>query len=251
MTFFKKKIFKYILQFGVWNGLQIFFKVRRGKKEIVCFKIPRLPMPVFLRRFSSDFVVFEEIFIDEIYKINYDPSFIGSILDAGANVGMAALYFLRQFPEAKIVCVEPEEKNYELLCKNLHSYKNVSLVKKGLWSHKAYLMFKKKDDLASWGFEVMETTKELAEIEAISVNELMYLTGLERFDLCKIDIEGSEKEVFEANTSWLAGVAVLIIKLHENMREGSGSAVLKKMESLNYTVKMLDTNYLFIRNNMA
>ena len=40
------------------------------------------------------------------------------IIDAGANIGAAALQFLSNFPNARIVSIEPEASNYELLCRN-------------------------------------------------------------------------------------------------------------------------------------
>ena len=206
--------------------------------------------PIFLRRFSSDFVVFEEIFIDEIYKVNDSESIITTILDAGANIGMSALYFLRKYPNAKLVCVEPETKNFEILSKNLNGYKNVILIKKGLWSHKSFLAFRTLEGVGSWGFEVEETTKENAQIEAISVNDIILEHQINNFDFCKIDIEGSEKEVFDGNTDWLEEVKIMIIELHENMRAGSVSTVLAKMKVRNFRMKnLLNSNYFFTKIN--
>jgi predicted O-methyltransferase YrrM len=37
------------------------------------------------------------------------------ILDLGANIGLSALYFHRQYPEASIACVEPAPKNFSML----------------------------------------------------------------------------------------------------------------------------------------
>src|ERR1700757_2189967 len=40
------------------------------------------------------------------------------IIDAGANIGAAALQFLSNFPNARIVSIEPEASNYALLLRN-------------------------------------------------------------------------------------------------------------------------------------
>ncbi len=41
------------------------------------------------------------------------------IIDAGANVGFAALYFLHQLPGSIIYCIEPDPENFIFLRKNL------------------------------------------------------------------------------------------------------------------------------------
>ena len=45
---------------------------------------------------------------------------------------------------------------------------------------------------------------------------------MRKIDIMKIDIEGSEKELFESNyESWLPKVKTLIIELHDHMRKGA------------------------------
>ncbi len=40
------------------------------------------------------------------------------IIDAGANVGFASLWFLQRFPNTEIIAIEPESSNCEMLKKN-------------------------------------------------------------------------------------------------------------------------------------
>src|SRR5438093_872186 len=40
------------------------------------------------------------------------------IVDAGANIGATALYFMLTFPNSSVVAVEPDHENYNLLSKN-------------------------------------------------------------------------------------------------------------------------------------
>ena len=62
----------------------------------------------------------EEIFLDEIYKINLPEN--ARIIDGGANVGMSVLYLKQQHPSATILAFEPDEMNFELLNKNIKSF---------------------------------------------------------------------------------------------------------------------------------
>jgi predicted O-methyltransferase YrrM len=41
------------------------------------------------------------------------------VVDAGANIGLASLWFANQYPKAKIVCIEPDPENFRILKENL------------------------------------------------------------------------------------------------------------------------------------
>ena len=48
--------------------------------------------------------------------------------------------------------------------------------------------------------------------------------GMETIDILKVDIEGSEKEIFSNNLDWIDHVRVICIELHENIMPGSEDA---------------------------
>jgi FkbM family methyltransferase len=50
------------------------------------------------------------------------------ILDLGANIGLATLYFAKNWPKAYIVAVEPDEENFRLMLANLDGLSNVKPV---------------------------------------------------------------------------------------------------------------------------
>lgn len=54
-------------------------------------------------------------------------------------VGLGTLFFNMKFPEAKIISLEPEGSNYELLCKNTKNLENIFPIKAGLWSKECML----------------------------------------------------------------------------------------------------------------
>ena len=242
--FFKKAIFRYIKSFGFYRGLIVFFKVRRSAEAIVSFYISGLPHPIFLRRHTSDFVVFEEMFIDQQYRTNIPKSAVKTIIDAGANIGLSALYLLRKFPSATIICLEPEDTNFELLQQNLRNYQNAVLLKKGLWHSKQYLSFI-NTQAEKWAFEIKAATAGEHDIAGVSINDLMIEYHLENIDLLKMDIEGSEKEVFEQNTEWTDKVTYIIVEIHEDMRPGAYNAVKKLTDSHNFTCTQQGAQYFF------
>jgi tRNA G46 methylase TrmB len=75
---------------------------------------PDIKFPFYLRVPSSDVETFEQIFIRQDYNFDVKKS-PKTIVDAGANIGLASLYFASKFPNSNIVAIEPEESNFELL----------------------------------------------------------------------------------------------------------------------------------------
>ena len=70
-----------------------------------------------------------EIFGDEIYRFPH-PTGSPTILDGGANLGLASLYFLNLFPNASITAIEPDPVCFNLLSKNLAWATTSSLILK-------------------------------------------------------------------------------------------------------------------------
>jgi FkbM family methyltransferase len=52
------------------------------------------------------------------YDIHF-PFEIKNIIDAGANIGLASVYFSQRFVNSTIVAIEPSKENFEILSKNI------------------------------------------------------------------------------------------------------------------------------------
>ena len=89
--------------------------------------------PIFIRLKTSDFRTFLKIFRDREYELELgkEPQ---TILDAGANVGFASVYFAIKYPRAKIIAIEPESANFAQLKRNVAPYPNIIPVQAALWS---------------------------------------------------------------------------------------------------------------------
>ena len=247
MKFKEKRIFQYIGRFGLYHGLKIFFGVRRARsKDLLSFKIPGLKENVLIRRKSSDFLVFEEIFIDECYKISPCGE-IKYIVDAGANIGLAALYFMWQFPNVKIICIEPESANFTLLKKNTQNYSNVIRYKAGLWNKKGFLKITNSKD-ESWAFMVEEISIQEGNLRTVTIEDILAENPTDRIDIIKIDIEGSEKEVFEKNIDWVEKTKYLIVEIHEDTRIGAKKSVMSALK--NFEHQKVFENYYFLNTKL-
>lgn len=176
--------------------------------------------PLIIRKETTDEGVFNQIFLNGEYDIPLDftPEFI---IDAGANAGYASLWFTACFPNAAIIAVEPEISNFEILKKNCAPYGNIRPVRGAVWYTNCTMTIE-DDRVGKWAFRVKEAGPDAHDtIPGISIGEIMKQSGFSRIDILKIDIEGSEKELFLHDyAAWLKYVRVLIIELHEKAKPG-------------------------------
>ncbi|BDA51194.1 hypothetical protein COCOBI_18-0710 [Coccomyxa sp. Obi] len=143
-----------------------------------------------------------------------------TILEGGANMGVATLALAHMYPMAQIVVVEPEPGNCDLLELNTKTYPNVHVECSGLWDKDASLGMVKPSDGRNWGWmteEVEEGTP--GSLHAVSVQSLLKKYNLASFDYIKLDIEGSEWQLFRQDESleWLEGVKLMSLEVHHGM----------------------------------
>jgi FkbM family methyltransferase len=159
------------------------------------------------------------------------------IFDCGAHVGFTSIWFATRYPEARIIAIEPESSNYELLDQNVTPFPNVTPVQAALWSHSGVVAI---DDLGSgtWGFqptEVNHGATTVGTVESLTVRDVMDRFSLDYIDLLKIDIEGAEKEVFSdpGSMKWIDSVGAIEVELHDRFRPGCSRAFYSRVGDFN------------------
>jgi FkbM family methyltransferase len=180
----------------------------------------RIFKPLILRRNTPDYIVFRAIFLFNEFKlpVKIDPKFI---IDAGAYTGLSSLYFSSTYPNAKIFAIEPEDGNFEILKKHSEKLANIFAIKAGLWPKDAFLKIIDKK-MEEWSFQIEEVSgSENYDIKAVTINTLLKKSGFDRIDILKLDIEGSEKDLFSRGyDDWLDKVNIIIIELHDRKKNG-------------------------------
>ena len=217
----------------IHHDLKTIVKLIFGQGKIQV-RIKKIQHPITLRPGTSDVPLLFHIFVEEEYNIRpkKEPAFI---IDAGANVGFTAVYFANKFPQARIVAIEPEESNFELLQKNTQAYPNVRCIKAGVWNSNVKLRITNLDKDSKWGFQVEETTADGPDtFQAISLNILLSEEGKKEIDIAKIDIEGAEKELFAKNYQWLSKTKLMVIEFHDRMKPGSSQPFWQAVKGMKF-----------------
>lgn len=193
-----------------------------------------------LRTNTTDYAVFLQVFVRNYYAFDIDlkPEII---IDCGANIGLTSIYYSNKYPKAKIIAIEPEKSNYNMMVRNTCNYPNIICLQKGIWK-KSCMLEIIDENVPNWEFMVRESSNTTG-ISAISIPDLIKEFKISCIDILKIDIEGSEKEVFESNIdSWLPFVKVLIIELHDRYKHGCSQALFKSLSPYQYDVQMKGDN---------
>lgn len=196
---------------------------------------------VLLKRNSSDAAVFKQLIMENEYgdliRIFQDYNLtIETMIDAGANIGLASIYFKAFYPELNIIALEPTADTYYRLSQNydINKLKNTKAFQQGLWKENTFLQLDKSfRDKNEWSFRLIENKDSgLNTIKVKSMRTLLEENQWKQVDFLKIDIEGGEVDIFnsqDAVKDWLSKVKILAIEIHDefNSRENI-YALLKK-----------------------
>lgn len=226
------------------NGVLLLFKRIFCKNKIIKVRIKGYPYPILLRNNTSDITVFYQIFLKKSYSVSYklDPRVI---IDCGANIGLSSIFYKIKFPNAVIYAIEPEISNFNLMLKNTQFSNDIICINGGVWNKQANLLI--EDNLTEkWGFKVSEVNYSNDNtISGLSLACLMKKYHIKVIDILKIDIEGSEKELFEFNfESWLSKTKVLVIELHDGHRKGASKSFFKALNNYDYTMIKKNENLI-------
>lgn len=191
--------------------------------------------PLYLRLPTSDVLTYWQVFINKEYELKTGrvPKVI---VDAGANIGLASVYFANRFPDARIFAIEPEKSNFDVLLKNVAPYKNIFPILAAIWNENKEISLV-DPGLGNSGFMTQDESPGLKSLgqqrhltKAITVDRIIKENSVEKIDILKVDIEGAEREVFSASSSWIEKVDSLIVELHERMKPGCDQAFFEAIQ---------------------
>ena len=210
------------------------------------FFCPALSTFVTVRTRTTDLPVLEKIVLYHEYEMPFD--FVPrTIIDAGANVGVASLYFAHRFPQARIVAVEPEASNFTTLIANCSEHPAITPLHGAMWNRHTNLMIT-EPDAGKWAFTINESPVPTSEsIRAFTVPDIMDAHSFPTVDLLKLDIEGAERELFDASAAeWLPKVRVIAIELHDTIKPGCSEAFYARLGDFYFEQRLCGEN-AFIR----
>jgi len=213
---------------GFWSLIFVLAQIVLLKTKVVKgIKLNKIPY-VFVRVKSTDLPTLRQVFFDEEYRFNLNNPL--TIVDLGANVGYATLYFKVQNPNATIIAVEPDINNFNQLVLNTNKFNDIHCINKAVWSNERELYLDISPSLGDWGIQVTEEIKK-NKVQTISIPKLMDEFNLKSIDVLKIDIETAEEEIFK-NCDWINHVKILVVETHDRFKEASSNNFIRAISKL-------------------
>lgn len=178
---------------------------------------------------GGDWIVLRGVWLHQDY---FHPliSQCRTILDVGANVGMAAVWLKGLNPEAQIACVEPDPRNLPLLRINLAVN---GIEAKVFDCAVAPLAGRARLGIGiDTGWSSLETAglhahTQFVDVETRRIPEILDALCWSRVDLLKLDVEGLERDLLADAGDWLCRVGLLVFELHRNSSLEEIAALLR------------------------
>ena len=137
------------------------------------------------------------------------------IVDAGAYVGAASLWFLRCFPAAHVVALEPDPDSFRLLQKNLAPAGRATAIQAAVAASAGNVRLVPQGD--PWATQVERSDDG---VSSITMDQAFAdVPGGDPL-VAKINIEGFESDLFSGQLDWLDRVALLFIEPHDWLLPG-------------------------------
>jgi len=163
-------------------------------------------------------LLYSEIFARDEYRFT-SPRPDPVILDCGANIGMATLYFKWRYPRARIAAFEPDPSAFALLEANIagNALSDVTAHNVALAGTESTLSLHSPNE-ASVLASVVPGRADAPNVIDVPAKRLSaFVDG--PVDLLKLDVEGMEGPVLRelASSGALANVGEAIIEVHHNL----------------------------------
>jgi FkbM family methyltransferase len=144
------------------------------------------------------------------------------VLDAGGHVGLSVLWWRRLLPEAHIVVVEPSASNLAVLRRNVGNLPHITILHAALAGSPG--SFGILDEEQGGSAVRLGADGAGARVPAITVSQIMEMTGADEILLAKVDIEGGEADVFAGDLAWLDRTRALAVETHDWLYPGQGTS---------------------------
>ncbi len=184
-------------------------------------------IPVAYRSGTSDAGLIYNILLKRGRKSEYapppearlDPQQVRAVLDIGANIGIASLYFAASFPNATVHAFEPDPGNCQVLAANARALPRIKPHPFALGAEDGELKLFESDNRANLGgYSAHELGVNPGRSQTVPVRHAgraLAELGIERADVIKIDTEGAEWEILTAiDRKLLGGVRLIMGELH-------------------------------------
>lgn len=162
------------------------------------------------------------------------------IVDAGANIGAAAVWFSVLYPKARVLAVEPDPANFAVLEKNAAG--RFDAVDAAVGGERGHVEAVRSGQ--SWA---TQTKRSDTGIAMLTIADLVARVPDGELLLAKIDIEGFEADLFDGDCRWIDACTVVMVEPHDWMQPGTSASFQRELGKRDFDMLINGENLVYIR----
>lgn len=208
------------------------------------FPIEIQGLKFFIRPRTTDLYILAEVFEEKCYQptLKLKKEKVKLIVDLGAHLGSFSVWANQTFQPKKIISVEMEKNNLEMLRQNIAVNKlsnKIKIIGKAIYPQNTQMKLKKHHfDLGAHQLDDSNNNQQ-EEIETISLAKLIKENRIKKIDFLKVDIEGAEKDLLTSKNKNLFKnlVEFIIMEVHSSSHLSKEDSK-EYFERLGFTTKI-------------
>lgn len=158
------------------------------------------------------------------------------IIDCGAHIGLASLFFVTRYPSARVMAFEADPEIARLHQANMASYGAVRVTSnaRAVWINDNGVNFRNSNDDSG---HVVATGEGTIQVPSFRLRDLIIDESVE---MLKLDIEGAEFAVLEDCDGALKNVEKMIIEVHKFNSDARVGRLLDMLEKNGFQYSLVD-----------
>lgn len=171
--------------------------------------------PFRMRR--MDLYTVAEVLYERQYDVRTPVPEAPVVIDGGANIGVATLWFIARYPGAQVHAFEPEPENFRLLEHNVGSITGVTCVQAAIGAHDAPVELHLAEHGAVHSVRDAAAGERTVTVPSVVLRDYLAQRDIARVHLLKLDVEGCEDVAIEGLGERLADVDIILGEMHETL----------------------------------
>lgn len=141
---------------------------------------------------------------------------IHTIIDIGANIGAAALFFAISYPQARVFAFEPAPQTYSLLAQNTQWIDRIMTFNFGLddQDRQANLYLGAQDSVTNSVHSSQLNTADTIEVTLRNIRAVVSELSVDKIDILKLDTEGCELPILRSLADYIPHIGVVFVEYH-------------------------------------
>ncbi|MFN8582560.1 MAG: FkbM family methyltransferase [Gemmatimonadaceae bacterium] len=166
---------------------------------------------------KNDIYTLAEVLRARQYQLRSDVPAHPVIVDGGAHIGLASIWFASVYPGAQLHCFEPEPRNADLLRRNMAQLSAAHVNGAALGRASGTGLLHLAPVPAMHSLKSGTAGEKTVTVPVVALADYLESEHISRVDVLKLDVEGSELDALQGLGERIRDVSVIVGEMHESL----------------------------------